>query len=73
MIGLPDDLYPKRSAVLVCDDHQFDGWGFRFVKEGSLKTEYRVIIAGENFGCGSSREHAPVAMGAAGMGSFKKS
>ena len=32
----------------------------------SMKTEYPVIIGGENFGCGSSREHAPVALGAAG-------
>ena len=31
-----------------------------------MKTEYPIIIGGQNFGCGSSREHAPVALGAAG-------
>src|SRR3954471_1837663 len=40
----------------------------RFVPEGTLKTPYRIIIAGRNFGCGSSREHAPIALGAAGGG-----
>ena len=39
----------------------------RFVREGETKTEYKIVIAGRNFGCGSSREHAPIAMGAAGV------
>ncbi len=39
----------------------------RFVPEGGLKTQYKIVIAGRNFGCGSSREHAPIAMGAAGV------
>jgi 3-isopropylmalate/(R)-2-methylmalate dehydratase small subunit len=38
----------------------------RFVKPGQLDSEYPIVVAGRNFGCGSSREHAPIALGSAG-------
>src|SRR6516164_8714896 len=37
------------------------------IKPGTMKTDYKIVIAGKNFGCGSSREHAPIALGAAGV------
>ena len=40
--------------------------GVPFVQEGSFRSAYTIIVAGPNFGCGSSREHAPFALQVAG-------
>ncbi len=41
--------------------------GIKFVKDNRTKSDFSIIIAGKNFGCGSSREHAPFALWIAGI------
>ncbi|NWF88097.1 MAG: 3-isopropylmalate dehydratase [Ignavibacteriaceae bacterium] len=39
----------------------------KFTQTGNWKSEFSIIIGGSNFGCGSSREHAPFALQVAGV------
>jgi 3-isopropylmalate/(R)-2-methylmalate dehydratase small subunit len=39
----------------------------RLVPEGEDESAYAIVVGGRNFGCGSSREQAPIALGAAGV------
>ncbi|MFB3893552.1 MAG: 3-isopropylmalate dehydratase [Phycisphaerae bacterium] len=41
--------------------------GVPFVAEGKFTSEFALIVGGRNFGCGSSREHAPLAISQAGV------
>ena len=51
---------PDHLAKHVMEDSNIPDFSSR-VQKGD------IIVAGENFGCGSSREHAPIALKAAGV------
>src|SRR3989442_2273211 len=58
--------YEKLGSYALCGLPQSQ-YATRYVPDGQTKTPYQIVIAGRNFGCGSSREHAPIALGAAGV------
>src|SRR6266404_5196195 len=60
---IPDE-YEKLGSYALCGlpDSLYP---LRYVKDGQLDSEYPIVIGGRNFGCGSSREHAPIALGSA--------
>ena len=61
---IPEE-YEKLGSYALCGlpDSLYTS---RFVKEGALDSEFPIVVGGKNFGCGSSREHAPIALGSAG-------
>lgn len=61
---IPDE-YEKLGSFALCGLPE-SLYPTRYVKDGQLDSTYPIVVAGRNFGCGSSREHAPIALGSAG-------
>src|SRR2546423_11762064 len=61
---MPDE-YEKLGSYALCGLPE-SLYAARYVQEGKLDSEYPIVVGGRNFGCGSSREHAPIALGSAG-------
>jgi 3-isopropylmalate/(R)-2-methylmalate dehydratase small subunit len=62
---IPEEYEKLGSYAMVGLPDEF--YPEKFIEPGRDKTEFKIIISGRNFGCGSSREHAPIALGAAGV------
>jgi len=61
---IPEE-YEKLGSFALCGLPK-DQYPMRYIPDGQTQTPYKIVIGGRNFGCGSSREHAPIALGAAG-------
>ena len=57
--------YEKLGSYALCGLPE-SLYATRYVQDGRLASDYPIVVGGRNFGCGSSREHAPIALGAAG-------
>ena len=64
-LNLVPTMPRSTKSLAVCDVCLPIALPGSLLKEGQLDSEYPVIVAGRNFGCGSSREHAPIAIGSA--------
>lgn len=59
-----DDGRQQLAALAMCG---LPSGSLPFIDPLTGRSAYDFIIAGDNFGCGSSREHAVIALGASGV------
>jgi len=63
-----DEIIPARY-LNTTDEKELASHCMEDIDRGFVKkvSEGDIIVAGDNFGCGSSREHAPIAIKASGI------
>lgn len=59
-----DEGYIELGRLAMCG---LPDGSLPFIDPKTGKSSYQIVVGGNNFGCGSSREHAVVALGAAGV------
>lgn len=60
-------LYGRYALSGVPEDQQgLPEGGIPFTEADRYESDFKIVVGGTNFGCGSSREHAPFAMKEAG-------
>lgn len=63
-----DVIFPARYLIISAPEEMAKHCMEDIDRDFSAKVQTGdVIVAGENFGCGSSREHAPISIKAAGV------
>ncbi len=67
--NIDTDLIIAARYLNTSDPHELAKYVMEDARPGFSKKVQAgdIIVAGENFGCGSSREHAPIALKAAGV------
>ncbi len=67
-----DQIVPGRYAPYMTSEAQLPTFAFIEARPEYAKTVQRgdIIVAGRNFGCGSSREYAPLALKLNGLGAI---
>ena len=69
-LSVPEErkMYARYALTGVPEQGQGLPFGkIPFVREDSFVSDFKIVIGGKNFGCGSSREHASFCMREAGI------